>query len=216
MQKKLLVMPVVLLLFACTVNAQLVKSYGFKVAVTSAFQKFDYSPLGGISNSDIPWKRKTCINAGLFIEWLNLPIVSVITQLDYRQVGVGAPVGFYDTVGNILSSSILYGKVNYISMPLLLKAELPTTIVCPYLLLGSRIDHLISYSSDRDFWSPVYKQFEKTVYGGTFGIGLETKHILPVTAILEFRYNMDFTDSYSDEYLKIKNNSYDFCLGIGF
>jgi hypothetical protein len=216
MHKKLLVISITILVLSSITNAKLIKSYGFKVAVSSAFQKFDYSPNSIISNSDFDWKRKTGINAGLYIEWFNLPIVSFVTQIEYRQVGVGDKYIATNTSGEEMAATIDYGKVNYVSMPLLLKATLPSAIVNPYIVIGPRIDHLLNYSSDHDIFDPIYERFEKTIYGSSFGIGLETKYILPVTTLLEFRYDIDFTDSYSDEYLKVKNNSYEFCLGIGF
>lgn len=216
MQKKLIVIPIVLCLFVSMTSAQLIKSYGFKVAVTSAFQKFDYSPISIVSNSDFTWKRKTGLNAGFYVEWFKLPIISFLTQIEYRQVGVGNTYSATGSLGEDLGEMTEYGKVNYVSMPLLLKAKLPAMIISPYLLVGPRIDYLLTYSSDHDYFDPVYEEFKKTVYGGTLGIGIETKSILPITTLFELRYNFDTIDSYNSEYLIVRNNSYDFCVGIGF
>ena len=212
MQKRIAILLLALLSLTCATNAQLVKSYGVKAAYTSASQKFDYS----MTTGDLGWKRKAGVDAGVYIEWLTVPVVSVVTQLELRQGGSGLRLNATDANGNSLGATNYYGKVNYLSLPVLIKAEIPANVIAPYAVLGPRIDYLLSYSSDQDIYDPFYGHFKKAICGGSFGIGLEIRRILPVIASLELRYNMDFADSYNTQYLMVRNSSYDVWLGVGF
>lgn len=189
-------------------NAQLIKRCGLKVAFTSASQDFKYSTFAPDT------KRRPGFNAGIYIEWFDLPLVSLITQIEYAQRGMG--LEFVRTLNDPTPIEIFteYNRVDYLSLPVLVKVAVPTTIVTPFLLIGPRIDFFLGYHSDRDLFNAVYDQFKKTMIGGSIGIGVEATSLLPVNVIVEGRYNFDLADSYSTQYLTVRNNSFDVWLGV--
>jgi hypothetical protein len=197
-------------------DAQLLRALGAKVAVTSASQTYNYAnPLWPNFGPDL--KRRTGLNAAIYAEWFNISYLSVVTQLEYAQRGYieELAVAAYDptsigAVGTFSHSN----RVDYLSLPILLKATASRGMISPYVLVGPRIDMYLGYRDDFLSTDAISEQFKKTIFGGTAGIGLELRTLLPVALSLEFRYNIDFVDSYDTSALKIRNNAYDFWLGV--
>ena len=187
-------------------NAQLVKNYGLKVAVTSADQEF------GVT---LETKRRVGFNIGAFVEWFDVPFFSVLTQVEYTQRGTGEVFIMTGPSGpEPIGTKTLYSRLDYVSLPVLAKLRFQTGLVSPYILAGPRIDFLLGYKSDEGAFNTLYDRFKKTTLGGSAGIGVEIESILPVTLLAEARYNFDLVDSYDAYSWKVRNNTIDFWLGI--
>ena len=79
-----LIVCVLVLMFTNESPSQLIKGYGIKLGLTSADQKFNYSAI-----SNIETKRRLGFISGVYVEWLDIPFISVITEMDYVQRGMG-------------------------------------------------------------------------------------------------------------------------------
>ena len=199
------------LLFAGAVSvsqteAQIIREYGFKLAFTSADQQRDRGSFVAQTN------RRNGINLAAYAEWLNLPFVSIITQIEYAQRGAGSPYFRIDAPGSFIS----YDRFDYLSVPLLLKVAIPGRAMTPYVCGGPRVDFLLGHKSDMDFYPNYYDNFKKSVLGVSAGCGVELTSLVPVALLIEARYNFDLADSYNTQDLTIRNNSVDLWLGIGF
>ena len=193
-------------------TAQLLKSYGVKAAITSASQKFDYPAFPGFT-PDI--RRRIGFGIGVYAEWLNVPFISILTQLEYNQRG--SREGFAVTGPDgptILRTDILDRRLDYLSIPLLFKAFTPLGSVTPYVIVGPRLDILLGYRDESAFGNSVFQDFTKTSFGGSVGAGFDVTDVFPVTFSVEFRADVDFGDSYNTELLKIRNNAYDIWVGV--
>ena len=193
-------------------NAQLLKNYGLKIAVTSADQKYELSLVPGLET-----KRRVGLNLGAFAEWFDVPFFSLLTQLEYAQRGTGQVFVVTGPSGpNPIGTKTLFSRLDYVSVPVLAKLRLQTGLFSPYILVGPRIDFFLGYKSDEDAFNAVYDKFKKTTLGGSAGIGVQIASLLPVSLIAEARYNFDFADSYETDLLKVRNNAVDFWLGVAF
>jgi hypothetical protein len=192
-------------------QAQLIKGYGLKIGLTSADQKLKYSSFTGDT------KRRIGFNVGGYVEWLDIPFFSVLTEVEYVQRGMGQEftITTEDSPEGI-GKKTLYTRLDYISIPVLAKATLPGTIISPYIVAGPRLDILLGYKSDENAFNDLYGKFKKNIFGGTVGLGAETGSVLPVTLTADVRYNFDFTKSFKNEYLEVSNNAFDFMVGIRF
>lgn len=180
-------------------QSQFLRSYGVKVAYTSASQGLSYP-------FDVPgwWVSSQTsaisgLNIAAFAEWLDLHHLSFISQIEYDQHGANLQ---YTINGEPASTR---GSLSYLSVPILAKIKIPTGSVSPYVIAGPRADFLLSYTDfqiqPRTY--PVYSKFKKWMLGGSMGVGLETGALLPANLLVELRYNWDFSDSYSDGFVKI-------------
>jgi Outer membrane protein beta-barrel domain len=210
MRKMVLPLLVTLLSYISISNAQLIKSYGLKLASTSASQNLEYStpPWGWWSGSKTT--PKPGFNIALFAEWFNVPFFSVVSQIEYAQRGAHLE---YAVPGGRWSTD---GRVDYLSVPLLAKVTVPMGPASPYLLAGPRADFLVGYQDVeiQPNTNPLYSNFKKAILGGSIGLGVETGSLLPVALLAELRYNVDFFDSYNKDNLKVRNNAIDVWLGV--
>jgi Outer membrane protein beta-barrel domain len=208
--KKLILFVVVIELFLSQINnAQILNSYGLKIAYTSANQRYDYTNIGNIGT-----KRRIGFNAAIFAEWFNLPFVSLVTQCEYAQRGVGiVSERTLASSPDIVETNTYYSRVDYLSIPVFAKITVPVGPINPYVLIGPRIDFLLGYNSA---FNDIYDHFSKTMTGASCGFGVNLKTLLPVTVLVEARYNADFKDSFSNQNLTVRNNSWDIWLGVAF
>ena len=198
-----------LLLSASQINAQILKNYGLKGAVSSSFQQID--PF----YKDMPYKRYVGFNAGIFTEWFNHPFLSLVAQIEYRQVGMREPFVFSDATGTVLRTEYYDSRFDYATVPLFIKI-CRNAFVSSYLFMGPRIDVLLGYKTEDAYTTTLFDKYDKTVIGGSFGFGFEINMTSRLKTYLEFRYNHDFTDTYNDGFLKITNNAFDLWAGVGF
>lgn len=195
-----------LILFPLEATSQPIRGYGVKVALTSANQT-----IGPLETN-----RRKGFNVAGYVEWLTIPYFSVLTQMEYVQRGmtvdfvVTGPFG-PEPIGRLTMDN----RVDYLSISVLLKIALPSITVRPFAMAGPRIDFPIGHRTDDDELGEVYDKF-KTIFGGSVGVGVETAALLPVTITFEARYNIDFSDSYVGPAIAIRNNAFDFWLGVGF
>ena len=107
-----------------------------------------------------------------------------------------------------------YSRLDYLSLPVLLKLSLRHKPITPYVITGPRYDYLLNYESE--FMYYVFDNFRRGVYGGAIGIGIESNFPKLIKLTLELRYNLDFTDSLKLEGKESKNNTFDLRLGYYF
>ena len=202
---------VLLTLLPSSAGAGLIKSGGVKIALSTAGQSYELFAVPGIESD-----RRFGLAAGVFLEWFDLPLLSVITQVEYAQRGMSQDFNVTDTSGATIGTLKIGNRLDYISIPIMAKARIDLGGVTPYALAGIRFDYLLGYSSDRGAFNELYDAFDKSIMGGTAGAGIELKELLPVGVLAEVRYNFDLTDSYKTDLARVSNNSLDFWVGITF
>jgi hypothetical protein len=215
MRKIAIQLTLFLLLCGEVSNAQLIKSYGFKLALTSASQNIEYSTPPWAWWTGSKTSAKIGFNIAAFAEWFDYPFFSVVSQIEYANRGTHL---VYQLPGGTGSTD---GSVNYLSIPILAKVVVPMGVVSPYFLVGPRADFLVGYhefavllSGNPTYQDLLYNDFKKVVVGGSIGVGVQFGSLLPVNALVELRYNIDFIDSYDKNNLKVRNNAIDVWLGF--
>jgi hypothetical protein len=201
-------------------EAQLLRSYGIKIGGTAASEKWNYS--AAYSAYAINPQTRWGLDVGGFVEFLDIPILSVLTEVHYIQKGFVSKETFYPvsiTNGTsfpiiaITSSEVTFSpRVDYISIPILAKISYPFSFVSTYLLIGPRIDIRIANQTDGYDLSIL----NRTDYGFTFGIGAGIKSILPFELGAEIRYSPSIQNSFGNDALSIQNNSIEFLFVLGF
>ena len=201
----------VMMLLVWTVKAQSLKSYGFKIALTSAYQKLDN--IGFYAET----KRRVGFNAGISAEWTlkNAPF-AVLSQLEYCQRGMSAAIMYSDPPYSDTGPFFYkwsYFRLDYLSLPVLGKFSLEVAPINPYLLIGPRLDFLVGRRLDLGYEN-VYNNLHTVVFGGSVGIGLESNSIFTNNIIIEARYNFDLSNSYRTYSSTVFNNAFDIWLGV--
>ncbi|KAF0153072.1 MAG: hypothetical protein FD143_512 [Ignavibacteria bacterium] len=213
MKSKFLVTVLVIFIFSKVVNAQLLSSFGMKIGVANAGQSWDYS--GDLTTIEIFDKSRIGFAFGVYTEWFDLPLISIIAEAHYIQKGSKGEiiVATMDSPAGTGETKTITPRIDYLSMPLLAKLRYETNSFTVYGIAGPRIDILIGKNSEAV--GSVFDDFKYTDIGGTFGFGFE----IPITEIYfascELRYSPSFQNIFSNGILEVKNRSLEFLVVFG-
>jgi hypothetical protein len=190
-------------------HGQLVRSYGIKLGAVSASQTWHYT-----YTSDLTTGYRWGVTGGVYVELLDIPLLSFIAEIQYTQKGmtVTVPVTTESQPNGTGPFTTMSSRVDYLSVPLLAKLRLKSPLFTPYLIAGPRVDLLVSKRGDG--FEAVVDKFESTDFGGTVGLGVELHTLFPVGLLAEFRYNSSFKDVFNNNLLTVRNHSFDFLLGM--
>ncbi|MEW5980618.1 MAG: outer membrane beta-barrel protein [Acidobacteriota bacterium] len=189
-------------------DAQLIRSAGLKLGASAASQDWRYSMRGVTLDAKTIWG----IDVGGFVEWFNLPVFSVSMEAHYIQKGfeVTLPVSTTQSPDGNGTFKTTSARVNYFSIPALVKCRLDLGSSTLYALGGPRVDFLLSYTDEG--FAVVFKDFRSSELGLTIGIGLEAIPIDRFRLGAEFRYSPTVQDSYSTNFLTVRNRSLELLL----
>ena len=197
-------------------NAQLIHSYGIKAGIVQASETWSYSPESVAYGVEIYNKSRIGLDFGGYIEWFNLPIVSVLTEIHYIQKGakdefektsMDNPVG----IGEFISFT---PRIDYLSLDFLAKLRYETPILTFYGLVGPRIDILLGRNEYAS--GAVFDDFKTSEFGVNIGGGIDFPIVLGFKIGANVIYNYSPQFSFRNQYLDVKNHSTEFLLTIGF
>jgi len=191
-------------------QAQWIRGYGLKAGLTSSDVR---SP--NVFNNDAfneNRHRRTGVAAFAFVEWLDAPLFSVVTEAGYTQRGFYFEHEVRDAQNNPAGTVKTFNRFDYLSTAALAKLRYDRGAVVPYLMGGPRLNVLVG--GDPDDEGSLADVFTPTAFGGTVGVGTEVDRLLPVSLFLELRYSFDVTNSLPDAPRDIYNNGFDVLLGI--
>lgn len=212
---------VTLIIFALTINtySQFLSGFGLKGGATFSnqsyeYKQFDYKP---------ETKYLLGFNGSLFAEFLNNRNINIVLESGYEQRGYTYVSKPYDEFGNPLPDMDIYERTNYFTTGMMLKLKVPANKVTPYLLIGPKLDILLSYSVKPEdenttligFDEPL-KQFKKENYSLNLGAGIEFNQLFPFKTFIEINYSPPVNSSYNGPGLIVKEHYFNVKAGINF
>ena len=196
------------------VGVGVVRSYGVKLGVVSAGQSWDYS--GGMSGLKVFDKRISGLAVGGYVEWLAIPTISLVTEVDYAQKGCRDAVNVLSEGSPVPTGTMtIRPRLDYVSIPVLLKLRYGLSFGSVYGLAGPRYDILVGKRGDSRV-AEVFDHVKSADYGITLGVGIELASLLTKRLGAEFRYSPNFRKIFTSELLAVKNNSFEFMAVVGF
>ena len=200
---KLKAMVFMLLVIQSLCSAQLVRYVGAKVGVTAATRTYHESG-PSIFDTDVGVEYHGGMDLGLYVEWFDASMFSLLTEIHYIQKGA-------EFVNRTVHEfGLISPRTDYLSVPVLAKARVFDQGVSPYIVCGPRVDFLIQ---TRDYDAEVsWKETHKTDFGATVGVGVEVTTSKHFQLGIEFRYDPDFTETYRSA----KNRSMELLIFAGF
>ena len=190
-------------------HAQIVRGWGVKAGL--AFSDVHSPPLAGFPDFNAETRRVRGFAAHAFGEWLNVPHFSVVTEAGYAQRGYYNEQLYMNQAGTNLQTVKIITRFHYMSAAVLAKGRYQTRGAVPYLLVGPHLDILVGAPD-----GGLAEEYAATAIGGTYGLGVEVPHVLPVVVFVEARYHVDYTNSLPDVPRDAYNNVVDVLLGIRF
>ena len=206
-----------IILFVASSEAQIIKSYGLKLGITSASQNWDYSNTSGFSYLSFDSDSRIGMNVGLFAEFLDLPFLSVVAEANYFQKGMKDQIpetttAQPDGTGKFITWDT---RVDYINISAFGKLRYDLGILSPYVLLGPKIDFELNKKNSLGPINVVEENFKKNRFGFKIGVGSEIS-LGSIHLLAELLYDIDTNELYKSENLKVKSNSFDLRIGVFF
>jgi hypothetical protein len=209
MKSKLLIMTCAIALAAPESQAQFIRGFGLKAGAVSATQTWEYG-----NSNQLPTDPRWGFDAGIFVEALNDPFLSLLAELHYVQRGftITLPVTTEAQPDGTGEEITFKPRVDYISLPVFAKVRFDTGIITPYVFAGPRVDFLLTNTDDG--FALVLDEFKKTDISVSIGIGAEVPLSFVSHLLAEFRYSPSLNEAFNNGFLKVKNNSIELLLGV--
>jgi hypothetical protein len=197
------------------VNAQIVSHYGVKAAFTRS--TLDIEEFVDFSD----WRSG--LNLAVYAEHDICDFLALDLQLEYTQKGYIMEQVETDEMGMRIQDVSANTRLDYLSIPLLVKIKYPHEKATPFIAFGPRFDYLINTAkgefefTNNTMTDDFADYLKDSAIGASISGGVQIPTARKCDVILEFRYNLDFTDS-ADAPLEyeVKNKSWDIWLGIAF
>lgn len=188
-----------------TAQAQLIRGWGGKVGLTLSNVKLDPS-------FDTVYRHGI---AGFgYVEWLQVPGFSVVTEVGYVPRGFATEHEKRDAANMPDGTFRQYFRFDYVSTAILAKLRFERSGIAPYVAAGPRVDFYLG--GDPSGTGSLAGAYSSMAYGLTTGIGVESSRLLSVTLFGELRFNYDVTNSTPDVPRDSYNRAFDLMVGTRF
>lgn len=202
----------VALLLAASAHGADGLSFGVLGGVNRSSFDFNYTEVPGLFDPD----ARLGLRLGGFAEYQVSELFAVQSGVDYNERGYETDLFVAPEYGGTEGSTETFSPyIQYLSVPLMLKARPEMGRVDPFVMAGPRFDIRVGNSGD-DEWGDLYDGFKDTQWGMSIGGGAEVAVTPHLSVIFGVLYNFDFDDAYKTELLTIKRESLDFVTGIRF
>lgn len=198
-------------------TAQVVESIGIKGGISFARQTWEYNSPDFTNKMDY----KTGLYSVLTANFFKTRYLCLTTDLGYIQKGfqVEVPMTSAEFPELISSYKTFKSTINYLTFSPKLSANYNFDRLIAYVFIGPRIDIQTNYKTD--YPTNNFSEFNKTVWGLTYGGGVEYR-IRSIGILLEFAGHPDFTTIMKEEPtetsagLKITGQLYTVSTGIKY
>jgi len=205
----------VLLMFAAGASrAQFIRGWGIEGGAVGAYQSFTYTP--GNSSPAIPMALRWGFTGGMFVEFLNVPYVSMVLDAAYTEKGrtvTSQEVSRSPAEPAYLSSGPVGLKphIDYLRVAFLMKVRAGREGFVPYAGLGPRFDFILARYAEGP---PVFDPFKKADIGISLALGVEIAPRRHPLFSVEARWSPTFSKAYSNSILTIKNDTVDLLCAL--
>ena len=168
-------------------------------------------------------ESKTGFNFFVSYDFYNNSFLSLSAETGFNQKGFKYNSITRNGSGEYISSGISENTFNYADISFNSKFLYRNKSVSPYISLtptlgifaGNSLSSADSLSAYFDNY--IFDSLKTVTFGIKIGAGVEIYNLLKnVPVIFEIRYNPDFTESYNQFHVEIKNRSFELNLGIKF
>lgn len=212
--KKLLILLTALFLFS-SLNAQIIRNFGFKTGVTVSDQEWDLKKTIHSASTD----NIACFNFGTFLELFGTSNFSLVTELNYVKNKIESTFPVINDQGQQTGEDhhTMNGSLDYLNISALCKFRVDLIFFSPYLIAGPKLDIELdkSFNSIDALYNDLADDIKSERFGAKVGIGSEF-NLLNLNLLAEVLYDFNFKDLSDNENGKITTSGIDLRVGVMF
>ena len=207
-------LPLLLAAVPSICTAQFIRGWGIDGGVSGAYQLVSITQPGVMAS--LPRAARFGMTAGVFVEFLNIPGLSFVSELAYTQKGrkvtseeiaaSGAEPG-YLSPGPADASP----RLDYVRFTMMVKVRAWHTGFVPYAALGPQFDFMVAKENDP---AGLFRLARKTDVGVSAAAGVEIVPRRDPVLSLECRWSPSFTRILSPPTLGIRNQTLEALLAL--
>lgn len=203
-----------LVAFPVVSRAQMIRGWGIEGGVSGGYQIITIT--SGASATAVPRAIRWGFTAGAFLEFLNMPTLSLVLESAYAQQGRRV------TAEEIARSGAGTGgispgpegetpRLDYVHLSMLVKMRAGRNGFVPYAAIGPRFAFLVGRGEDP---SHVLDNYKKSDVGVIVAAGIEIVPRRQPVVSLEGRWSPSFSHAFSVPTLTIRNQSVDILIAV--
>jgi hypothetical protein len=198
--------------FLTSSRAQMIRGWGLEGGASGGYQLI--SVTSTVSSPEIPRAIRWGFSAGVFVEFLNMPNLSLVLESGYGQKGrkvTSEEVAASAVQGGGFSQGPVGGvpRLDYVRLAMLVKLRAGKIGFVPYAAVGPRFDFLVAKGDDP---GGVFDHFKKSDVGVSVAGGIEIVPRRQPIVSLEGRWTPSFSRAFSAPALAIRNQSVELLL----
>jgi hypothetical protein len=195
-------------------RAQMIRGWGIEGGASGGYQLLSITR--GTSSPEVPRAIRWGFSAGVFVEFLNMPHLSLVVESAYVQKGrkvTSEEVAESPNQSGALSAGPVGGtpRLDYFHLAMLVKLRAGKSGFVPYAAIGPRIDFLVGKAEDPD---RVFDRFKKSDVGVSMAAGIEIVPRRRPLVSIEGRWSPSFSRALTAPTLTIRNQSVDLLLAF--
>lgn len=168
--------------------AQIINDFGINVGL-------NYSTIGIVNYHQ--WADfRTGFNVGCYLEFFDTPFLNLMTSVNYSQMGFRE--NWYRYYKPIT-------RLDFISIPILIKIKYPKFHLLPYLFAGPSFNFLINRNpgqfEDSENYSPIADRLKDRDITTIIGIGITTSRILKIPSFFEIFIDFSYKKNIGEGYI---------------
>lgn len=186
---------------------------GIKTGIAKSNMKWEYDNLEPIPT--ITWDDKTGAALRIFGELRTPYYLQLQAETGFTQKGITksipvTTVQYPDGTGQYIEVG---ASLNYISVCVLAKAAFDIPYAGIFILAGPQYNRILNKTFSAGM-GVVFDEVNKSVWGISFGAGIELNSLLPLPVFIEYRYEQDLKDIFPPPLLSIYNRSHILLVGV--
>jgi len=207
---KSLLIIILITVICSSAKSQIISNCGLKLGVGISNQSWDYQ-----AGMNLDWNNKIGISPRIFADFFNYSFFQLEGEIGFLRKGIKDKIPVTtstqpDGNGNYYE---INNKLDYLIVSALAKFRYNLGTFSPYIQLGPQLNILLNKNIAKGI-EVVFDKYKESNIGLSIGAGSELNNILPVSILVEYRYEKDFINNYDSSNLILKNYSHVILLGI--
>ena len=157
--------------------------------------------------------HRTGLDVGAFVSWRFAFPTALLMEVHYVQNGHKGIEGWDPETSEGPPAPADF-RIDYVSVPVLLRIDMPVGELPTYLLLGPHFNFKVG--QDEVVGKYYADSLESFVFGGTVGFGHQWQLGARLSVMGEFTYRHDFTEAFDIQGTKLSNRAFGLLVGVKF